>query len=141
MQQAQNLIHFVRGMVEMKILLSIKPEYANKILSGEKKYEFRRKIHKNQSVKTIIIYATKPIGKVIGEFSIKEIHSGHPILLWEQTKKFAGIEYPLFNRYFEGCSVGYAIEVKKIIKYANPMDLSDFIESGIAPQSYTYIKI
>jgi len=55
----------------MKVLLSIKPEYAEKILSGEKKYEYRRAIFKDQSVNKIIIYASSPIQKVIGEFDIE----------------------------------------------------------------------
>jgi len=37
----------------MKILLSIKPEYAEKIFAGTKKYEFRRSIFKNPDVKTV----------------------------------------------------------------------------------------
>ena len=36
----------------MKIVLSIKPEYAEKIFSGSKKYEFRRMIFKAPDVKT-----------------------------------------------------------------------------------------
>jgi len=52
----------------MQVLLSIKPEYAEKILNGEKKYEFRKVLPKNKSITKVIIYATMPIGKVIGEF-------------------------------------------------------------------------
>ena len=36
----------------MKILLSIKPEFAEKIFSGSKKYEFRRRIFKAPGEKT-----------------------------------------------------------------------------------------
>ncbi|MDD8572078.1 ASCH domain-containing protein, partial [Escherichia coli] len=50
----------------MKVLLSIKPEYAESILSGKKKYEFRKNIFRNKNVDTIVIYATMPVGKVIG---------------------------------------------------------------------------
>ncbi len=34
----------------VKALLSVKPEYAEKILSGEKIYEFRRRIFKRKDV-------------------------------------------------------------------------------------------
>lgn len=43
----------------MRVLLSIKPEFVKKIISGEKKYEFRRKIFK-RDVKIVIIYASYP---------------------------------------------------------------------------------
>jgi len=123
----------------MKVLLSIKPVYAHKILDGTKKYEFRRRIHRDSRVHTVIIYATKPIGKVVGEFSIKDVYSDHPDLLWEKTNQFAGISKQLFSEYFYGRDIGYAIEVKKVKIYSNPKNLNEFIESGIAPQSYVYV--
>jgi len=35
----------------MKVILSIKLEYANKIFEGTKKYEFRKAIYKTSNVK------------------------------------------------------------------------------------------
>lgn len=52
----------------MRILLSINPEYVEKIFSGTKKYEYRKNIFKNKEVKTILIYSTSPIKK-IGNYS------------------------------------------------------------------------
>ena len=48
------------------ILLSIKPEYVEKILKGEKRYEFRRKLCQKE-VDKIYIYETSPVKKVVGE--------------------------------------------------------------------------
>ena len=56
----------------MKALLSIKPEFVNEILAGNKKYEYRKKIFK-QDIDAIVIYASMPMGKIIGEF--KNINS------------------------------------------------------------------
>ena len=56
----------------MKVILSIKPEFANKIFNGTKKFEFRRTLFKNKEIKMIIVYASAPISKVIGEFEIIE---------------------------------------------------------------------
>ena len=50
----------------MKALLSIKPEYVEKIISGEKEYEYRKRIFK-QKIKSVIIYCTMPVGEIIGE--------------------------------------------------------------------------
>ena len=57
----------------MKVVLSIKPEFANKIFDGTKKYEFRKAIFKNDKIKTIIVYASSPVQQVIGEFEIEKI--------------------------------------------------------------------
>ena len=123
----------------MKVLLSIRPQYANSILDGTKKYEFRRRVHRDSRVHTVVIYATKPVGKVVGEFSIKSVHSAHPDSLWERTKEFSGITRSFFLEYFSGREVGHAIEVKRVKKYRKPMELSDLLPSGIAPQSYAYL--
>lgn len=123
----------------MKVLLSIKPEYAQRILDGTKRFEFRRRVHRDPRVHTVVIYATMPVGKVLGEFSIKSVHSEHPDSLWEKTKEFSGITQNFFAEYFSGRDLGHAIEVKKVKKYSQPRDLGDFLPGGVAPQSYAYV--
>ena len=56
----------------MDVLLSIKPKFANAIFSGEKKFVFRRVIFKDKTVKKVYVYASKPIGLVIGDYSCVE---------------------------------------------------------------------
>ena len=51
----------------VKALLSVKPEYAEKILSGEKIYEFRRRIFKRKDVDILVIYATRPQCRVVAD--------------------------------------------------------------------------
>ena len=59
-------------MVSDSILISIKPEYVEKIFNGEKKWEYRRKTP-NTDVKKMVIYATAPVSAVVGEAEIKSI--------------------------------------------------------------------
>ena len=54
----------------MRVLLSIKPEFAELIFKGTKKFEFRKSIFKNSEIKTVVVYASSPMQKVIGEFEI-----------------------------------------------------------------------
>lgn len=124
----------------MKVLLSIKPEYANKILDGEKKYEFRKAIFKDARVKKVVIYATKPVGKVIGEFEIEDILQDRPNLLWKTTKEFSGITYKFFSEYFSGRNKAFAIKVKNPSKYREPLELSSIISHGVPPQSFCYLR-
>jgi predicted transcriptional regulator len=124
----------------MKILLSIKPEYAERILDGTKKYEFRKRVHTNPLVRTVVIYATMPVGKVVGEFSIEQVHAETPKHLWAKTKFASGITQSFFADYFSGRDIAYAIEVKKVKRYATPKRIKDFLPSGVAPQSYAYIE-
>lgn len=122
----------------MKVLLSIKPEFVDKIFCGEKKYEFRRSIFKRQEVKKIVVYASAPISKVIGEFEVDHILAGDIFDLWEQTKNFAGITEEYFFNYFSGLENGYAIKIKKYARYSNPYCIEDMF--GLKPpQSFVYI--
>ncbi len=123
----------------MKVLLSIKPEYANKILSGEKRFEFRKSIFKKEGIQTVIIYATMPIGKVVGEFEFEHILSDEPEFIWDKTSALSGITKSFFDSYFYERSRAYAIEIKSVKKYDTPLNLND-LKSGLkAPQSFTYI--
>lgn len=123
----------------MKVLLSIKPEYAFKIFEGEKKFEFRKIIFKNPHVKTIVVYASSPIQQVIGEFEIDDIVSLEPKKLWEKTKEFSGISKEFFFAYFAERSIGHAIKIKKTRKYKRPLTLKDNFNNILPPQSYLYL--
>jgi len=123
----------------MRVLLSIKPQYANKIFEGSKRFEFRKAIHKNPNVKVVVVYATKPVGKVIGEFTVSDVHSDSPRRLWRKTKSAAGITERFFTEYFAGREIGFAIEVAQARLYDEPLELTDFVASGFAPQSFVYL--
>ncbi|PUZ21283.1 Predicted transcriptional regulator, contains an HTH and PUA-like domains [Chitinophaga costaii] len=123
----------------MKVLLSIKPEYAFKIFDGEKKFEFRKAIFKKANIKTVVVYASSPVQRVIGEFEIDDIFSLEPRKLWEKTKEFSGISEEFFFAYFAERKVGYAIKIKKTRKYRTPLLLKDSFNNAAPPQSYMYI--
>ncbi len=122
----------------MKVLLSIKPEYAELIFSGKKKYEFRRAIFKKPGISKVVIYASSPVSKVIGEFEIDDILSLDIGELWHITMEHAGIDKEFYDRYFSGKEVGHAIKVKKTKKYPKHKDLREF-NVKCAPQSFAYI--
>lgn len=122
----------------MKVLLSIKPEYVEKIFSGKKKYEFRRNIFKNKEIKLIVVYSTSPVKKVIGEFEIEKIVEGTPEQLWNLDPQSTGILKEKFFGYFGSKEKGYAIKIGKLTKYNQPKTLQDF-SIKTAPQSFVYI--
>ena len=124
----------------MKVLLSIKPEYAKKIFRGEKKYEYRRSVFKKEGIDTIIVYVTKPVGKVIGEFEINNIMEGNPKEIWEETKHYAGIKKKDYLEYFKEREKGFAIGIKNVEVYDTPLNLIDLTPPvKAAPQSFMYL--
>ena len=123
----------------MEVILSIKPEFARKIFSGEKRYEFRRSLFKSPDVKKVIVYASAPISKVIGEFEIEAIHHLDIPQLWQKTKKYSGISEEYYLSYFTGKEYGYAIQVKSCKTYRNQLCIRESF--GLTPpQSFAYVR-
>ena len=122
----------------MRVLLSIKPEFALKIFNGSKRYEFRRAIFKNRNVDRVIVYASNPTKLIIGEFEIEDIIHDELPDLWTKTKSHAGISKKRFFDYFINRSKGYAIEVKTTRMYDNPVSLNSLMVSS-PPQSFMYL--
>ncbi len=56
----------------MRVLLSIKPEFALKIFDGSKRYEYRRTIFKRGEVTTVVVYASNTIKKVMGSLKLEK---------------------------------------------------------------------
>lgn len=123
----------------MKVVLSIKPEFAFKIFDGSKKYEFRKSIFKNKNVKSIVVYASSPVQKVIGEFEIGEIINHDIDTLWNLTKEYSGITEDFFYEYFSKKESGFAIQVKNMKMYEIPKCLKEDFRLH-PPQSFAYIK-
>lgn len=125
----------------MKILLSIKPKYVSSIMNGTKKFEFRRKIFKRKDVDTVVVYATQPIGKVVGEFEIKQVISDTPKSVWNMTAQYAGLDKLDFYNYFEGLDEAFAIQISKVTPYKKQLDLSELEDGNLrAPQSFIYLN-
>jgi len=122
----------------MRVLLSIKPEFAFKIFEGKKKYEFRKVIFKNPNVKTVIVYASSPVQRVIGEFEIEKILSSDPNEIWAQTKNHSGISEDFFFEYFADRKIAHAIKIAKTKKYQHPLQLLVNF-NVLPPQSYVYL--
>ena len=121
----------------MKVILSIKPEFANKIFDGTKKFEFRKSIFKNENVKTILVYSSSPVQKVIGEFQIEHILKDNLASLWEATKDHSGITEDYFYKYFADKELGFAIKIKSKTIYSEPKCLrNDY--NLFPPQSFVY---
>ncbi|MGZ3776879.1 MAG: hypothetical protein ACXVI9_04635 [Mucilaginibacter sp.] len=122
----------------MKVILSIKPEFANKIFDGSKLYEFRRSIFKDPNVKIVVVYASSPVQKIIGEFEIDHILNLTLESLWDITQDFSGITKDFFLEYFENKDAGYAIKIKRVKKYLEPLCIrEDF--NAVPPQSFLYL--
>lgn len=120
-----------------KILIPIKPIYAEKILDGTKLYEYRKIVPK-KLVDTMIIYETSPVMKIVGEAKIEEIIEDSPQKLWDKTKDYSGISKEFYDKYFNKKDKAYAYKLASVKRYDTPKTLKD-IKIDYVPQSFVYI--
>lgn len=123
----------------MDVLLSIKPEFANKIFDGTKRFEYRKAIFKRSGIRRVIVYASSPVQRVIGEFQIELILNDSVENLWKRTSKYSGITKDFYHQYFAGRDQAYAIQVGLIKRFKKAKTLQDY-NINFAPQSYVYIE-
>ena len=124
----------------MDLLLSIKPEYVEKIITGEKRIEYRRRIFKNLAIERIYIYATNPEKTIIGYFLFDKVITDTPAELWEHTNSYGGIKKTNYFNYFNGRETAYGIEINTFIKFEKPFDPYLMDAKFYPPQSYKYLE-
>ena len=123
-----------------KVLLSIKPEFADAIFEGKKRFEYRKALFRRTDVVRVFVYSSSPVSKIIGEFTLSSILSSEPERLWASTKRYAGISKEYFDLYFQGREIGHAIEVGRTKRYSAPKSLQEMFSLDRPPQSFQYIK-
>ena len=121
-----------------KILMPINPEYVNEILSGNKKYEYRKIKAKRKNVDKMIIYSTSPIMRIVAEVDILDILEDSPDKLWEKTKKYSGITKDFYTKYYKNKNNAIAYKLGNVKVYNEPKKLCD-IGINYVPQSFVYI--
>jgi len=124
----------------MNVILSVKPKYVKKIITREKQYEFRKSIFKDKNVKKVYIYSSAPEKEIIGSFDIGEIIEDHPNNLWRSLWNVSGVSKQDFFTYFTNKQKGFAIEIKKLNLFDNPIDPHEVISDFHPPQSFSYLK-
>lgn len=122
-----------------RVLLSVKPRFADAILDGKKTFEFRRAVFRRANVRTVVLYASSPTSKVVGEFTVDEVLSLELDALWKSTRNGGAIDREYFYRYFEGRSAGYALKVKCPRRYRSPLCLRRDFGIECPPQSFRYL--
>ena len=124
----------------MNLIISIHPQYAQMILDGSKRYEYRKYIPQRCDIQKVYIYATKPIQAIIGEFTLDGIIADSPQKVWAATARHGGITEAFFNGYFKGRDKVYALKIGEVFKYNEPIDPKKIITDFTAPQNFMYTK-
>jgi predicted transcriptional regulator len=118
--------------------MSIHPEFAARILAGEKLVEFRRR-GAARHLTHILIYATSPICAVVGVAEVERTERGSPGALWESFGNVGGISRSDFFSYFSGVLEGAAYVLGETWLCAIPASLGRQGLPCTAPQAFQYV--
>lgn len=126
----------------MDALLAIEPEFAHKILSGKKRYEFRKTTFGDaEEVDVVYLYASSPERMIVGGFVSSRIVPATPTELWELFGDESGIEsVDRFMEYFDGADVGYAIEIDDVYEFDEYVDPRAVFKNFSPPMSFHYLN-
>jgi predicted transcriptional regulator len=123
-----------------KIILSIKPCFTDKIYSGEKPVELRKRVGKLFTKGSrIYIYSSSPVKAITGYAEIDSVQSTSIAIIKKRSLSLACISEPDFDDYFEGKDSGVMIWLKNIKQYKSPLPLAQLRLLGFTPpQSFSY---
>lgn len=124
------------------ILVSIKPDFAQAIANGTKTVELRRRfpcVHRGMS---LVIYATQPVGGVVGLARIDRVEQATPDTLWAQYSGLVGIDKAAFDRYFDGCATGHAVHLSDFrpLEKLEIATMAGLVPGFRPPQSFRYLS-
>ena len=125
------------------VVLSIRPQYSEKILDGRKTIELRRRFPVSAPNGTLAyIYSTSPVRAMVGLAEIRTVLRLPINELWDQFQHSAFIDKKDFDRYFEGLNCGYALHFHEAKSFTRPIPLAELRERfGFEPpQSFLYAK-
>lgn len=124
---------------ERVALMAIHERYADAIMAGVKQVEFRKR-RLASDIETVWVYATAPVSKVIGRFSVHEVVQGSPQEIWDQYGAVGVIEEEAFFSYYDGRDTAVAIVVGSAIRLPDPLPLDALVPKPAVPQSFAYMS-
>lgn len=121
-------------------LISIHPGYAEKIISGEKRLEFRRSWAVSP-VDLLVIYATAPVQRVVALAEVGQVIRGSKTKLWELARDDGGgISRRKLFAYLDGKQNGIALQLLRRLKIGDGIDPHAIFGPGFRPpQSFRYL--
>ncbi|MCY4674445.1 MAG: hypothetical protein OXD43_11895 [Bacteroidetes bacterium] len=119
-------------------LISIHPEHARSIISGEKVFEYRKVLPK-RDISFLVLYCTAPVKKITAVVEVKGRLVDCLAGIWNKTSRGSGISHSSYLDYYSGKQNASVFELGEVYQMENPMDLSDLPGRKTSPQSFYYL--
>lgn len=119
-------------------IISIKPNFAEAIFSKTKTVELRRRVPMFPIGTRLWIYATLPVGAVLGTAEIIGRYEGTPDEIWETFYNEVGISRTQFDEYFEESQKAIGLVLSNVkMGYAASISTLRKLRPGFQPPQVT----
>lgn len=124
------------------LLLSVRAEFTEGILSGTKTVELRRKRPRVSPGDYLILYVPAPVKSIVGVVMVERVVEGRLSTLWRKVRGGCGLTHAEFQLYFRGLPRGYGVFVKNPGRLSSPLPLELLrrVQPGFTPQGYRYLS-
>lgn len=120
---------FSLGGYGSNLLMSVKPEFAERIFSGDKRIEIRRAAMATKWVgQRVAIYATRPICALVGEATIQSVERGVPAQFWEKYQSELGCNKEQFDQYTAQSVSITAIRLQEVRSYREAVPMTQIAQ-------------
>jgi predicted transcriptional regulator len=123
------------------VLVSLKPEFASAVAEGRKTVELRRRFPAVTAGVRLVIYATKPVGAVVGTAPIEAVQSASLDSIWRRHRGEVALTKARFDEYFASRSQGFAVLLGRF-EALGPIEsatVGAIIPGFRPPQSWMYV--
>lgn len=124
------------------MLLSLRPKYAELILSRQKRAEIRRLPSRIPVGAVALMYASTPTRALVGAAHVDAVQRLAPSTTWKRWGRDTGLAKAEFDRYVEGLSQVTTLILGEVVQFSAPVPLDALRERWapfIAPQSYRFV--
>lgn len=129
--------------MNMPLVLSLRPHYADMVFVGTKKAELRRRMASVIVNRSVFVYVTSPVREIRGGFHVGQVWKGTPEYIWQSVSNLVPMDRAEFDTYYSGCDTGVALEIDRVWEYGRPIPLGELrrhLAEFVVPQSWRYLR-
>lgn len=121
------------------VLLSVRSPHVERLLSGAKTVEFRRRPWRVPDGTIVLLYRSRDHRAIVGSLIVESTAVGSPSATWGSHGARSGLTRREYQDYFAGAAVAVAINVGSVRQLEEPLTLGELRRRSATfhvPQSY-----
>jgi predicted transcriptional regulator len=124
------------------VLLSVRSPHVDRLLSGDKTVELRRRPWRVPDGTVALLYGARDRRAIVGSVTVESTVVGSPSAIWMSHGPRSCLTRREFREYFAGSKLAVAISVGRVRQLRDPLALDELRRRSPTfrvPQSYRFV--